>query len=55
MWIRLKWLTRALHCFFTGHEDIVIFYNPLTGERCLGFLCARCGRPRLTFWEFIIK
>jgi len=51
---RLKTFTKSLTCLIKGHEDIVVFYNPVTGNRCLGFLCARCGRPRITFWEFMI-
>ena len=55
MKFRLKWFIRALHCLLTGHKDIVVSFNPVTGERCLGFLCARCGRPKLTFWEFMME
>ena len=42
----LKWLWRSIVCFITGHEDIVARYDPITGDGDLGFICARCGRPR---------
>ncbi len=54
MKFRFRWLVKSLACFLKGHEDIVVLYNPVTGDRCLGFICARCGRPRLTFWKFMI-
>lgn len=47
MKFRLKWFWRSIICFIKGHEDIVASFNPVSGERDLGFICARCGRPRL--------
>jgi len=51
---RLFWLLRSLKCFIKGHDDVTTFYNPVSGERDLGFTCFRCGRPRLTNFAFLI-
>ena len=50
MRFRIKWLWRSIICFVMGHEDIVAFFNPLSGERDLGFICARCGRAKFDEW-----
>jgi len=47
MRLKIKWLWRGVTCFVKGHKDIVALYNPVTGDRDMGFVCARCGRPRL--------
>jgi len=52
---RVKWLLRSITCFIKGHEDIVTYYNPRTGERDLGFTCARCGRPKLHDYRWLMK
>lgn len=55
MKFRLFWLYRSLICFIKGHEDRITYYNPITGDQDLGFICFRCGRPRLTDWAITIR
>ena len=50
-----RWLWRSIVCFVKGHEDIVALYNPVTGDRDMGFICARCGRPRLQTAKWLIS
>lgn len=52
---KLRWLWRSIVCFTIGHEDIVASFNPISGERDLGFICARCGRPKLQDALWLIK
>jgi len=47
---RLFWFYRSLLCLLKGHDDGAAFFNPITGDRDLGFICFRCGRPKLTGW-----
>jgi len=47
MKFRVRWFWRSIICLIKGHEDIVALYNPITGKRDMGFICARCGRIRL--------